>query len=105
MRTAYKCTIYKEAEHDVESIVYYLSERLKNQAASERFVMDFEKRLEVIRLFPSLGSVTEICFDGKAVRVKPFEAYRIFYVINCAKQEISILRVLKDKQDWNWNFK
>lgn len=105
MSTAYKCIIYKEAEHDVESIVYYMSERLKNPAASERFVAAFEKNLEAIRNFPYLGRTSEIFSDGKIVRIKSFETYRIFYIICYDRQEISILRVLKDKQDWKWNIR
>ena len=40
-------------------------------------------------------------YRGYDIRIKPFGTYNIFFMIDYVEQQVVILRVLKDKQNWN----
>ena len=39
-------------------------------------------------------------YRGYEIRLKSFDTYNVFFTINLTNEEIVILRVLKNRQDW-----
>ena len=89
------------ARNDLLSMATYISETLKNIDAAERFMRNIDQEINNLSNFPF--RYQEVMQDKLlcSVRLKPYMTYNIFYTVNIDKMEITILRVLKDKQDWN----
>ena len=73
---------------------------LMNGQAASNFLNSYEKQLQKLTIFPFGYRDIGIKYHGYEIRMKPFLSYNIFYVVDATKNQITILRVLKDKQNW-----
>ena len=51
-------------------------------------------------LFPLKFSDSGIQYRGYIIHKKGFESYLLFYIIDNEKQTVYILRILKDRMNW-----
>ena len=97
----YRLRISKEAGNDVDRLAAYMLYSLKNEQASNHFLQQYYKQAQNLTLFPFGYREIGIKYQGYHIRIKPFLSYNIFSVVDSRKQQITILRVLKDRQNWN----
>ena len=90
---------------DIISMVSYISETLKNPDASARFTENINQEINKLSNLPFRFREVAKDKQSRSIRLKPYMSYNIFYTVNIDKMEITILRVLKDKQDWKLVFK
>ena len=96
----YNLKITKEAGNDVDNLAAYMAYSLKNGQAAQHFLKEYHKRIQSLSIFPFGYRGIEIEYQGYEIRMKPFSSYNIFFVVDALKQQITILRVLKDRQNW-----
>lgn len=91
----------KEALADLEKMVKYIVRRFKNVQAAYRLLEQYDIAVQYLKQVPFGYREIGFVYRGCEIRKKPFETYNIFYVVNSEDKIIYILRVLKDRQDWN----
>ena len=96
----YRVMPTKEAENDVSSLVAYMVYQLKNEQAARRFLHEYDKQINSLTIFPFGYRGIGFEYQGYEIRMKPFSTYNIFFVVDALKHQITILRVLKDRQNW-----
>ena len=58
------------------------------------------KQAKSLTIFPLGYRGIRLGYQGYEIRIKPFSTYNIFYVVDNKSNQITILRVLKDRQNW-----
>lgn len=99
------CSMYnliqtKEARNDLDNFVAYMIFSLKNVQAANHFLDLYEKHKQSLASFPFGYRGIGFKYQGYEIRIKPFSSYNIFFVVDKEKNQITILRVLKDRQNW-----
>ena len=61
----------------------------------------YDEEVKKLGFFPTGYRGIGLEYRGYEIRIKPFGTYNIFFTIDYAEQEVIILRVLKDRQNWN----
>ena len=83
------------AEIDLREIAEYIAER--NEAAADRFLMQFADRCDLLSTSPFLGEVCPSNLDG--LRMISLQAsYVIFYSVE--PDRINIARIVHGARDW-----
>ena len=90
-----------EAADDVVNFAIYMIKELKNHKAATDFLSQYDEEVKKLGFFPTGYRGIGLEYRGYEIRIKPFGTYNIFFTIDYAEQEVIILRVLKDRQNWN----
>ena len=91
-----------EARNDLDNFVFYMIHSLKNVQASDRFLLQYYEQIQKLIIFPFGYRGIGIKYQGYEIRMKPFLTYNIFFVVDEIANQITILRVLKDRQNWKF---
>ena len=89
-----------EAVDDVINFASYMLKEFKNQKAADDFLEKYDNEVKKLGFFPIGYRGIGLEYRGYEIRIKQFGTYNIFFVIDYAEQEVIILRVLKDRQNW-----
>ncbi len=96
----YKLEFLPIAKNDIDSIIYYISNNLKNVTASRKlrdlFIDGIDKILEFPYGFPIYQKVKFLKNEYRSFKVKNFI---MFYTINEHDKIITIVRILYQKMD------
>ncbi len=88
------------AKRDVDNIVYYISNNLKNETAAYKFIELYKKEIINIKTFPYGSSIYEPTRKlKKEYRCSRVKNYLIFYIVNENKKEITIVRILYKRRN------
>lgn len=96
----YRLMATQETDHDLFKLAKYMRDELCNPKAALDFYDEYEKQIQGLRTFPFGYRGISFEYRGYEIRLKPFDSYNIFFIVDAQKGEIVILRVLKDRQDW-----
>lgn len=96
----YKLKETNEAIKDVTELATYMIDRFKNQKAASDFVDRYDSEATQLCNFPYGYRGLSFEYRGYEIRVKPFDTYNLFFIVDSFEKTIVILRVLKDRQDW-----
>ena len=92
--------IADEAVNDIFGLVQYIHKNLCNQDAAMKLYQNLHREVKNIGNFPLKYADSGIKYRGYIIHKKVYESYLIFYIINSEKQEIYVLRVIKDLMNW-----
>ena len=73
---------------------------LKNEQAAKSFLNRYDKEVKRLSEFPYGYRGVSFEYRGYEIRLKVFSTYNIFFIIDTEENQIVILRVLKDRQNW-----
>ncbi len=96
----YKLTLTRESGKDVDNLAAYMVYNLKNGQAAGNFLKQYDRQVRNLATFPFGYRGIGFEYQGYEIRVKPFSSYNIFFVVDALKHQVTILRVLKDRQNW-----
>jgi len=96
----YKLRETDDAIDDVTSLAIYMIREFSNDIAAMNFLDTYDEKIEALKTFPFGYRGLGFEYRGYEIRMKPYDSYNIFFVVDAGKNEIVILRVLKDLQDW-----
>ena len=98
----YKIELLPIAKKDIEDIIDYISNTLKNNVAAIKLSKDFIRGANsIIDLpygSPEYEPIRQLKYNYRCVKIKN---YLMFYTINENNKTITILRVLYQKMDIN----
>lgn len=69
---------------------------------ADRFQSDIKRELEKLCYTATFLPKTEIVYRGYVIQKKPFPPSIIFYVVKEQEQEVHVLRVLREEQNWEY---
>ncbi len=96
----YKVVTTQEALEDVSSLAIYMIDTFKNQKAADDFLDAYDRQVKVLSAFPIGYRGISIEYRGYEIRLKPFDTYNLFFIVDDEIGKIVILRLLKNLQDW-----
>ena len=96
----YKVILTWEAIYDVTDTIEYIEAEF-GQLRADRFQNDIIEEIEKLGYMGSAFSRTQILYRNYFIHKKPFPPSVIFYVSMEQKQEVHILRVLREECDWH----
>lgn len=85
---------------DVTDLAVYMIEEFKNQKAALDFLDRYDEKIQGLMTFPFGYRGVGFEYRGYEIRLKPYDTYNIFFVVDTDSREIIILRVLKETEDW-----
>ena len=91
----------REAKLDVKKLAAYMIYSLKNGQAASDFLDYYSQQTQTLATFPFGYRKIGYRYQGYEIRIKPSSSYHIFFVVDVKKNQITILRVLKNRQNWN----
>lgn len=96
----YRVLVADEAIEDIFDYVKYIHLELCNPDAAEKLYQNLNREVKNMGDFPLKFSDSGIRYRGYVIHKKVFESYLIFYIINDKKQEVYVLRIIKDLMNW-----
>lgn len=96
----YRLRETREARRDLTNLAAYMIYSLKNGQAAKDFLKSYKKQIHNLAIFPLAYRGVSFGYQGKEIRLKTFSSYNIFFVVDAKEQQITVLRVLKDRQNW-----
>ena len=90
-----------EAKRDVKNMAAYMKYSLKNGQAANNFLDLYYKQIQNLKIFPFAYRGVGFKYQGYEIRMKIFTSYNILFTVDVENNQIIILRVLKNRQDWN----
>lgn len=67
---------------------------------ADRFQDSMKEQLRILETMGSTFGTAELYYREYIIRKKPFPPSIIFYIIKEPKEELHILRVLREERDW-----
>ena len=89
-----------EAIEDIVNFATCIKRKFKNQQAIDNLLNNYDKQVQSLMAFPTGYRGISVEYRGYEIRIKPFDTYNLFFVVNEEEQRVTILRVLKNRQDW-----
>ena len=96
----YKVLVTDEAIDDIFSLIKYIHMDLENPDAAQKLYNNLNREVSNTGLFPLKFSDSGIKYRGYIIHKKFFESYLLFYIIDNEKHMVYILRILKDRMNW-----
>lgn len=90
-----------EAINDVSNLAIHIYKQYSNEIAAENLIDLYSKKIESLEVFPQGFRGVSLEHRGYEIHFFPFSSYNIFFVIREAFNDVVILRVLHQLQDWN----
>lgn len=99
--TEYKVIIELPAQRDLQGILRYITDTLKEPVIARRIYISIKKQiLTLIQLPLRHNVVQEQPYAAMGVRKLLVENYIAFYMIDEEKCEVHILRILYKRREW-----
>lgn len=97
---AYELKETLEAVHDVTNLAKYMIDEFKNHKAALDFLDNYDREIQKLKTFPFGYRGISFEYRSYEIRLKPYDTYNVFFVVDVRNEEIVILRVLKDREEW-----
>ena len=99
--TDYRVDITVTANNDVKDIVDYITNELKNPSSAKKLIMELREAFVTLKAMPNRHElVQDARLAHKGVRKLLIENYIAFYCVNEKQKNVTILRVLYKRRDW-----
>ena len=98
----YKLKPTREARDDVRNLAAYMMYSLKNLQAATGFLKKYDQQIRNLTLFPFAYRGIGFEYHGYEIRMLTFSSYNILFTVDVENNQIIILRVLKDRQNWKF---
>jgi plasmid stabilization system protein ParE len=89
-----------ESMEDISGLASYMIKEFMNDKAALDFLSNYSDKIEGLKTFPFGYKGISFEHRGYEIRLKPYDTYNIFFIVDTKKEEIVILRVLKSLQNW-----
>jgi len=99
--TEHKVIIEISAQRDLQNILHYITDTLKEPVIARRIYMSIKEQILTLRQMPLRHSlVQDQPYTTMGVRKLLIENYIAFYIIDEEKCEVHVLRVLYNRREW-----
>lgn len=99
--TVFQIDITEPAEHDLQSIINYISKELQNPSAAKTLLVKIVENVDHLKTFPKrFPLVNDIILANQGVRKATIENYLVFYTVSESNKRVTIIRILYAKRNW-----
>lgn len=99
--TEYKVVIELPAQKDLQGILRYITDTLKEPEVAKRIYTSIKEQVLTLSHTPLRHNVVQDQpYAAIGVRKLLVENYIAFYIINEAKYEVHVLRILYNRREW-----
>ncbi|TEB04385.1 Plasmid stabilization system protein [Pelotomaculum schinkii] len=99
--TEYKVVIEFPAQRDLQGILRYITATLKEPVIARRIYISIKEQILTLSQMPLRHSVVQDQqYAAIGVRKLLVENYIAFYIVNEAKCEVHVLRILYNRREW-----
>ncbi|MDD2235281.1 MAG: type II toxin-antitoxin system RelE/ParE family toxin [Desulfitobacteriaceae bacterium] len=99
--TEYKVVIEFPAQRDLQGILRYITDTLKESAAARRIYASIKEQILGLSQMPLRHSVVQDqLYAERGVRKLLVENYIAFYIVNEEKYKVHVLRILYNRREW-----
>lgn len=96
----YRVIITQSGKFDIKEKKKYILLNFKYREYAENFSRTTKEAIKSLDICPYGYDTTGFQYRGYDIYMKPANNYLIFYVVDEAKMEVAVLRVLQDGMDW-----
>lgn len=97
----YKIVIEFPAQRDLHGILHYITDTLKEPVVARRTYTSIKEQILTLSQMPLRHSVVpDQPYAEMGVRMLLVENYIAFYIIDEAKCEVRVLRILYNRREW-----
>lgn len=97
----YKIIVTPSASTDILAADRYISVTLGNEAAADRLLDEFQKRMEQLSHTPYINPlVGDNILAANGVRFQIVKNYMAFYTVNEDNKTVFVIAFLHSQQDW-----
>lgn len=97
----YKIEIAQPAVRDLQDILDYIANTLKEPAIAQRIYTSIKKEILTLSSMPERNRVVDDePYAAMGVRRLFVENYVIFYVVDQGRRSVHVLRVLYNRREW-----
>lgn len=97
----YSVNITEAAEADLRDAAFYISGKLKNKTAADRFLEAVDKELSALCDMPQRNPLVRDTFlASNGVRMQMIKKYLAFYIIREESSSVTVIRLLHSRRDW-----
>ena len=98
---AYKVKVTNEADADIDEIIGYIVNSLKNSIAARNLLSEIEHSYDILTESPEAFSYCEDSYLRKmGYRKIPVKHYIIFYRVDHTEKTVYIMRVIYGRRDY-----
>lgn len=98
----YKVVIADSGKEDIKQRKKYIIDNFKYRSYAENFSHKIKKAVMQLDIFPVGYDTTGFTYKEYDIYFKPYQSYIIFYTVNDDKGVVTVLRVLRDSEDWQY---
>lgn len=99
--TKYKVIIELSAQRDLQSLLRYITDTLKEPVIAKRTYTSIKEQILTLNQMPLRNNIVqEQSYAAMGVRKLVVENYIAFYIIDEEKREVHILRILYNRREW-----
>ena len=98
----YKVLIADSAKKDIKDKKKYILDNFKYRAYAENFSNKIKQAIIQLDIFPVAYDTTGFSYNGYDIYLKPCQSYLILYTVDEVNQVVTVLRVLQDREDWQY---
>lgn len=102
MGKRYRVVIAQSAKFDVKNKKKYILNNFKYRDYAENFSAKIKKAARELDIMPRGYKTTGFVYRGYEIYLKPASNHLLFYTIDQARKEVTVLRVLQDGMDWEY---
>jgi plasmid stabilization system protein ParE len=94
-----KVVLTWESLYDVTDMADYIEMEFGIERA-DKFQADMQRQFSKLEFIGGIFKETNILYRNYYIRMKPFSPSIIFYVLDDKENQIFVLRILREEQDW-----
>jgi len=97
----YNVILSQKAEADIRTTIRYLKNDLQEPGTAENMFHRFKKALDSLKDMPErFPLVADNDFAEQGYRTISVGNYLVFFVVDCKKLRVDVVRVLHGRRDW-----
>lgn len=97
----YKIELTEPAILDLEAIMQYLSETLREPNAAKNLLQAIQQELAALHQMPERHPlIPDDILPGTAIRRLFVKNYTVFFTVHSETATVSVLRILYSRRDW-----
>ena len=98
----YRVMIAQSGKEDIKERKRYILSKFRYRTLAENFTQKIKKAVQSLDTLPTGYEVTGFQYRGYVIYYKTYQTYLLFFIVDDLEKEVIVLRVLQDRQNWQY---
>lgn len=94
--------ISNSAKKDVRKRKQYILRKFKYREYAEHFSWKIKRAILELEIYPKGYTTTGFQHRGYDIYIRPCDTYLLFYVVSDIGRKVTVLRILHEREDWEY---